>query len=337
MSQVTMPDHLRDARIDLIKAVCIILVLIWHLQPITPVMLPTEGSVAFWSRQALKFFNMNITLLAVPTFILVSLYLFIGKASTDENYWKKRLLRLIQIFVFWVCIQFILYLLLGGKLPLPLKSIVPGGGPDLPFGPSIFYYLFILILCTVYTYLFLKLSARIKIFLSVTIIILSCLHFFLSPLYGIGIDTRSMDNYYVYIPVAYYFSKYKDQFIQYRLWFLIAFFLSLIAEWNFTGMTSAYGRLSIFFGVLSFVAMFVPGPMISNRTVQFLAGYSLGIFALHIYAYNLCKSLYAVLKNQIGMCLWISVESMMIFTASVALTCLVAYLLGKTKWRIYVS
>ena len=334
-----MGDQSRNAGIDIIKAICIVLVLIWHLQPISGGMLPYNNYAAFLGREAIRLFYHNITLLAVPTFILVSLYLFINKASHIENYWKKRSIRLIQIFLFWVCIQFIVYLLLGGKLPLPLNTIIPGGGPELSYvGASVFYFLFILILCTMWTFLFLKLAEKIKLILSIVIIALSCLHFALSSLYGLGIDTMAMENYYIYIPVAYYLQNYKDKFIQYRICFFIGFFLSVYAELTFSNIMSAYGRLSIFFGVLSLVSLFITGRFTTNHPIEFLAKYSLGIFALHKYFQYLSNSLYEIFKHQGGMIsIGPSAERMLQFIVTVALTCIVAYLLGKTKLRIYVS
>lgn len=333
-----MVDPLRDFRIDLMKAICIVLVVVWHFQPITPQMLPSNGAWALWSANALKFFYLNVTLLAVPTFILLSLYLFFGKATVAQGYWKKRLLRLVQVFLFWVCIQFMLYVILGGKLPPPVQSIIPGGGPDLPlWGPSIFYYLFILIVCTVLAAVFLKLPEGIKIFVSVMVVLLSLVHFGLSPLYGISIDTRAMEGYYIYIPLAYYLSRYKDQLVRYRALFLGAFLLSLIAEWGWTGMGSAYGRWSVFFGSLSFVLFVLSSRGIANGFVSFLAKYSLGIFALHIYAYKLCVRLSVVLKSHLLVNLPFVMESALVFSAAVALTLLSVYLLGKTKWRMYVA
>jgi hypothetical protein len=69
-----------------------------------------------------------------------------------------------------------------------------------------------------------------------------------------------------------------------------------------------------------------------------LAKYSLGIFALHKYFQYLSNSLYEIFKHQGGIIsIGPSAERMLQFIVTVALTCIVAYLLGKTKLRIYVS
>jgi len=341
---MTDQDQIRDVGIDLLKAICIVLVVVWHSKPISAVMLPDHHVIALWGGKVLQFFYFNISLLAVPSFILISLYLFIGKLSRVEDYWKKRLLRLVQIYVFWVGIQFILYLLLGGPLPLPLKSIFRYGGPDLPFGafmpamPSIFYYLYMLILCTALTFLFLKLPEKIKLIVSVFVIIASCLYFFLSPLYGISIDTRSMKGYYIYVPVAYYLYHYKNKFIQYRPLFLIGFLLSVIAEWSFTGWTSAYGRLSVFCGTLLLVSFFISGWTAASRPTRLLSRYSLGIFALHPYCICAVMFLSALFQkqNQVLPAQTFAV-GLLQFTAIFTLTCLGVWLMAKTRLRMYVS
>ena len=339
-----MTDHIRDAGIDILKAVCIVLVVIWHSQPITTAMLPDHQTVAFAGKQAIRFFYLNISLLAVPSFILVSLYLFISKLSEVRDYWKKRFLKLFQLYVFWVGIQFILYLLLGGSLPLPLQTIIRSGGPDLSYGffipavPSIFYYLYSLILCTVLMFLFLMLPKNVKIILSIVIIGLSCLYFLVAPSYGIVIDTRSMKNYYIYIPAAYCLYHYKEKIIQYRALLLIGFFLSIMAEWTFVGMTSAYGRLSIFLGASFCVTWSVSRGFRASRPMLLLSRYSLGIFALHSYVMPVVMVSFALLKKQDRVLpAQTAPEGILMFAVMFGLTCLCVWLLSKSKLRVYIS
>lgn len=340
-----MTDQARDAGLDIIRAVSIVLVVIWHLQPMNAEMLPATTAVALWGGWAIKIFYLNISLLAVPSLILISLYLFVAKLSEDENYWKKRFLRLLQIYVFWVGIQFILYLLSGGPLPLPLKTIIRSGGPDLSFPPlipsmpSIFYFLYILIFCTVLTFLFQKLPDKIKLILATVVVLGSCLYFLIIPLYGIGIDTRSMKNYYVYVPVAYYLYHAKQKFVQYRWLFLISFVLSAIAEWTFIGMTaSAYGRLPIFLGTLALVSFFISGWTAASLPIILLSRFSLGIFALHGYCFAAVVGLFALLQGQTSA---FSVQTfsggILLLAVTFGLTCFCVWLLAKTKLRKYVS
>lgn len=250
------------------------------------------------------------------------------------------MLRLVQLFLFWVCIQFIFYLLAGGKLPLPLKTIIPNGGPDLPYvGGSVFYFLFALIICTLLTYLFLKLTAPIRMFLSIALIALTCVHFALSPIYKLSINTMAMENYYLYIPIAYYMAKHEEKFIRHRAIFILGYVLAVFyEEFVLNSFVSAYGRLSIVLGTLSFISMFLSVRFASNRPTEFLARYSLGIFALHKYWLYIFIVLSGAIKNSCSISsLNAFAESGLLFIATIAVTCLSVYLFGKTKMRIYIS
>ncbi len=336
-----MPEHARDTGIDMLKAICILLVVLWHCQPIRGGMFPGDQGAAVAARQVIHFFYFNISLLAVPSFILVSLYLFIGRMSEGGDYWKKRFLKLAQVYAFWVGIQFILYLLLGGTLPLPLKTIIRSGGPDLPLGsfappaPSIFYYLYALIFCTVLTFFFLKLPDKIKLLLSVIVIVASCIYFYVCSVQGISIDTRSMKNYYAYIPAAYCLYRYKEMILKWKWFYLIAALLFMVVELSLGWRTPPYGRLSIFWGVLFLVTFFVSGRTAAYRPVSLLSRYSLGIFALHGYSMVAVTVLYTLLRGQKRV---LSVpEGLLLFAAIFALTCLCIWLMSKTGLRKYVS
>lgn len=339
-----MTDATRDAGLDIVKAACILLVVVWHLQPVSAGMLPQGTALALWGERILHFFYFNISLLAVPSFILISLYLFICKLSEDGGYWKKRFLKLLQIYVFWVGIQFILYLLTGGPLPLPLKTIIRSGGPELSFGPlmpvvpSIFYYLYALIFCTVLAFLFLKLPKKIQWMAAFLVIAGSCVYFLLTPSYKIGIDTRSMKNYYLYAPVAFYLHCYRDQFVKYRALLLAGCVCAIVLEYTIAGMSSAYGRVSIFLGALALVSYFISGWHAASRPTVLLSRYSLGIFALHGYCMAAVLVPYALLRNSPrAFPLQTIPEGLLSLLAVFALTCLIVWMMAKTKLRMYVS
>lgn len=339
-----MTEPTRDAGLDIVKAACILLVVVWHLQPVNAGMLSQGTTLALWAERILQFFYLNISLLAVPSFVLISLYLFIRKLSEDGDYWKKRFLKLFQIYVFWVGIQFMLYLLTGGPLPLPLKTIIRSGGPDLSFGlllpvmPSIFYYLYVLIFCTVLAFLFFKVPEKIKWIVAVLVIAGSCVYFLLTPSYQIGIDTRSMKNYYLYAPVAYYLYRYRDQFVKYRVFLLVGCVCGIVLEYTIAGMTSAYGRLSIFLGALALVSYFISGWRTASRPVVLLSRYSLGIFALHGYCMAAVLVPYAMLRHAPrALPVQTVPEGVLALLAVFALTCLIVWMMAKTKLRMYVS
>ncbi|MDD3248833.1 MAG: acyltransferase family protein [Smithellaceae bacterium] len=335
-----MANVSRETGIDFIKAVSIVLVLIWHLQPITKNVLPPDSAAGIYGWPVMDFFYRYVSLLAVPSFICVSLLLFIKKSLISEGYWKKRLMRLVQLFLFWTGIQFIFYLLAGGSLPLPLNTIIPSGGPALPSGQaSVFYFLFVLILCTVLATLFLKLTETVKWITSAGIIVLSCLHFTFSPVYGFSIDTMAMENYYIYIPLAYCIAKYERQFIRCRVFFIVGYLLAICYEEFAVGVSvSAYGRLSILLGVLSFLSICLPVKSTLHWSAAFLSRFSLGIFALHMYCSCIISKLAGIIITP-GQILppFMVLERLLIFTVTLIFTFLSVYLLDKTKMRAYIS
>ncbi len=334
-----MNHESRNVGIDIVKAISISLVLMWHLRPITADTMRADGYTGICWIAAIEFFYYYISLLAVPSFICVSLYLFMKKSFLAGNYWKRRLLRLVQVFLFWTGIQFIFYLLAGGALPLPLNTI-PHGGPTLPNGSSsVFYFLYVLIQCTLLASLFLKATDTVRQIVSVAVIILSCLHFACSCIYGISIDTMALENYCIYIPVAYSLAKNPNYLIRWRTIFICGYFLAIFYEkYVADGIVSAYGRLSILMGVLSLMTCCLPVKFPISRPTAYLAKFTLGIFAVHMYgAFIMGRMAEWMKSHQYIQFQLITAEKMFVFALTILFTFAAVYLLSKTKLRIYLS
>jgi fucose 4-O-acetylase-like acetyltransferase len=91
----------RDSAIDAAKAISIVLVLIWHLQPFL-VVSGSSGRIADIARFSLNVFYEQITLIAVPLFILVSLALFWEKLNAlGTSYAVHRVRRLVFLYAVW--------------------------------------------------------------------------------------------------------------------------------------------------------------------------------------------------------------------------------------------
>jgi len=281
-------------------------------------------------------------MLSVPSFILISLYFFYKKLAESSDYWKIRFLRLFQIYVFWVGIQFILYLILGGELPLPLKTIFRSGGPNLPWVsflapfPSIFYYLYALIVCTVLAFLFVKLPEKIKLVVLIVVVGATCVYFIIASIDGKTIDTRSMRNWYAYIPVAYYLYRYKDKFIQFRWFFLAGFIIAVVFEYMYGHRMSAFGRLSVFLETLTAVSFCLSGWRSISKPTALLSRYSLGLYALHPLFMGiliLCVTLFWGQEAYPPQMLY---QGVLLFVVTLALTFLGTWLMSKTRFRMYV-
>lgn len=98
----------RDPRLDLAKALAISFVLFWHLKPLK---LEKSGSLILSTFDTLiKSFYVHITLIAVPLFIIVSLYIFYQRIEcSSNNYIAKRIRRLGEVYIFWTLFQFAMY------------------------------------------------------------------------------------------------------------------------------------------------------------------------------------------------------------------------------------
>lgn len=330
-------NDLRDPAIDVVKGICILMVLVWHLQPVTKSMmhLATTAGVLGW--MFFGFLYWHVALLAMPAFICISIMLFVKKSLVAGNYWKKRLKRLSQLFIFWTCIQFVAYLLVGGGFPLPLGTAVPGGGPALPYvGDSVFHFLFALMVCTGLAAVFLRLPDRFKLIVSIIIIALSCSNFIISSHYKVPMGIDEMENYFLYVPIAYYLVRYRDRLADCRVFFLAGFALALVYEVDSVrSVISPYARLSVVFGVLSLISIMLSLPFRRVPSAEFLSRYSLGIFALHQYWHYVFVLLLGILKARFSVN--IVPERLIVFSTTVVLTFLSVYLLGRTKLRSLVS
>jgi hypothetical protein len=318
----------------MLKALSIVLVLIWHLQPIESKFSGLNQEQLLFG-EVMGFFYKYISLLAVPTFITVSMYLLMQRIPLTWTHIKNRLLHLSHIFLFWVLVQYMFYMLTTGSIILPSFDDVKAGGP----GGSVFYFLFVLIRATALSFLFMTLNETAKMILSGLVIVISCMYFMLSPLYDISVATTSMKNYYVYIPLAYLFLKYKEKFIRYRMIFFCCFILAIVFEELFIQHCfSAYARLSIFCGVIYFISAIHAREFKHVMALEWLSRFSLGIFALHLYCQYFFLFLFGALKSHIPDVVMLpSVEKMLIFVLTVTITFSSVYLLSKTKLKVYVG
>ena len=276
----------RDCHLDLLKAIAIVFVLLWHLQPIrlSPIQANTIHNV-------LHFFNINITLIAVPIFYLVSILLIFRKSTSFLLY--QRLARLLSIYLFWSIIQIIMsYLTINASeffnLGLQIRSQPMWknfvmGGPPLPIvGDSVVYFLFNLIVLTSVSFIYSKIQKKWRNWLSWFLICIYCCYFYYIYYINLPIPYWRIDNFFVYIPLADILCKKRNRSF---LFLSIALFVAFLTyETLQNHKYSIYARNSILFGALSlyltvnqFAIERLP-PLVKKISL-----YSLGIFAIHKY------------------------------------------------------
>lgn len=249
--------------------------------------------------------NFNLLTLAVPTFFVISLFLFFAKVSDSRSYFRPRMVRLFYLYGFWVvlwCLHFGGFYAFAshirhGDIAAVVEFIVRGGG-------GILYFFFSLIFLTFIAYYSIRLSRAILWLL----LVLSLSLLWLLPLIVIHYSSVSYlvaywnpINFLPYVFIANLVFHYiRDNRDSYSRRFKIAFIvilivtiISAILEWlwlpnqNFFAYNPAGvipgSRLSVAGGTaLVFLASFlVKKP--AWKWVRFLADYTLGMYCLHYF------------------------------------------------------
>ena len=329
----------RDAGLDLLKAISIIFVLLWHLQPFK--FFQESGIISNIFNYLLDIFNIQVSLTAVPIFIVVSLYLFFA-TSNNHNDLKKRLARILQVFIFWSAIQFMFSYFAIGKIPQPSVKMIMGVAPELPFvGDSVLYFLFNLFFVTAIAFLFKQAKAKLQRILSIITIVFYLINFEIisSPGINVFIPYWNLENFIIYIPIAFYLAKYKEKILKFKKYYLLAYIVFSIQDiylrYSNYG-TSIYARNSIVFGALTIFCFVYPLEIKNSKYVQLLSKYALGIYAIHKYWQSLFIILISHSNNLTNLTLNLNWLWFCVAVITVIFTFGSVYLLSWTKLRRFV-
>jgi fucose 4-O-acetylase-like acetyltransferase len=293
----------RDTRLDFAKAIAISLVLFWHLVPIR--ILVTEKSTVLTKiiGFGLTQFYLQISLVAVPMFLLVSMYLFYQKIedSTLEGM-SKRVLRIGRVYLFWTAFQFAFYYgimfiqylhngVIHFWLPIPVPRLLMEGGPPLPivYG-SVFYFLFVLLISVLVSTVFYSLRHVKKLLplIGISVVIVSILYFEFLNLNSRGLEHWRIENFIIYIPLSYFLLRQESgKLVRYIPYFYMGYVLFSAQDVYLRHQgyhCGAYSRISIVFGSIALFSSALQLKNLNKSTViTFLSTYSLGIFATHKY------------------------------------------------------
>lgn len=269
--------------------------LFYHLEPLQVSSFTNAGYLSRVPGYILNVAHQE-SLIAVPLLILVSLLLFCRKSLANARYVSRRLRRLSEILLAWVLVQTLVWLLLNACLGSSSEAgrqqgilrVVLMGGPSLPVvGGSVFFFLVDLLLLTAIAFVPLQLEARRRRSLCIGWIGASILYFEMCSLLGWTIPYWRLDNFLLYVPVAWLLaeSRLSRRMICVFVLAFIGFTAhDMILKAVFDRDTNTYARSSIFFGVLSVYGVVQSLNFVRRSgAVRFLAVYSLGIFALHKY------------------------------------------------------
>ncbi|WP_225226071.1 acyltransferase family protein [Komarekiella delphini-convector] len=276
----------RDQGLDTLKAISIILVLFWHLQPVRFFTRNDNHALINFLNGLVETFNWQITLIAVPIFYIVSLYLFFQRAR-NKNYVKERMVKLCRIFIFWSVIQITFATIINSKFPDLSWEIIIGIEPVLPLvGDSVLYFIFNLIILIIFAYLYQNLNSKQKNLLSYIIVIFSLLLFELTVLPKFSVPYYYLRNFLIYIPIAFALVNYTNKILKFKFYYLAAYILFSVHDiclrhYNYS--PGIYSRISVVFGALTLFCFIHPLKFKGNWFTQKLAKYSLGLFVLHKY------------------------------------------------------
>jgi hypothetical protein len=332
----------RDHKLDLMKAACIFLIFFYHIPPFS-FLEPEQGLIWNFLDSALTVFIYAISLVGVPSFFLVSLYLFYHKKSVEKRYERKRFKRLLALYLFWSAVQIGLYYLIFKLFPPFNWELARSGGPDLPIaGGSVFYFLFNLIVLTLVSQGFLLFSEKTRLVLAVIVFALSFIIFEITAFSSSIISSHAdLLNFIYIVPLAYLLVEKQAFLVRHKasVFFVYLFFvLHDFAIWKFFDFNwPIYGRTSIALGALTLFCFIVGSRYRYRRAIAVVAKYSLGIFALHKYAK---MAAYALVKKGLPLKLAVSgldAGALMVFLISAILTFGAIYILSRIRLKSLVS
>lgn len=283
--------HLRDLRLDAIKAGSMVLVFIWHLQPLK-VDSASNGVLTFAADRLIRLFNFELTLIAVPAFFLVSLYLRCGKLSESPGTFPRRLAKLVGLYLLWSGVQVALYRLLRGEFPAFDYQILRNGGPGLPIvGGSVFYFLFDLIFLYLFLAVFFRMPDSWKRWVGAALFLLSAARFEVAIFSEwLQLDFHDMLNFLYLVPLAFLLFRSPQVLVRRKWWFLAAYGLLVIHDLvikllltPYMVQLPTYGRLSVAAGTIAFCCFMLDARIHPKRWIILISQYSLGIFAIHKY------------------------------------------------------
>lgn len=155
-------------------------------------------------------------------------------------------------------------------------------------GSSVFYFLFVLIILSVFAYLFFKFKKyKITTYIEILLVIVSLIIFEVKNLKASGYSYWKIENFLIYIPLAHFSLKHTIP-SRYLFFLYLGFFLFSCQDFIIrkTGYPmGGYAKISVVFGSMALFHTLLN--LKANRTpskvIYFLSTFSLGIFALHKY------------------------------------------------------
>lgn len=302
--------------IDYIRAIMSVFVVVWHMRGGGESLIFSKEEYHQHVFTASDFVNFNLLLLAVPTFIYVSNFLY-ALGGANNTALKKRLKRILILLTFWP-IAYLKYtnnyhglLNLFPNYYCSLAAIV------LSAGNTVYWYFVSLMVCLLLTHSIAKLKLRLQIFgFVLSIIILSSLPQLTKMFDFFPLSVYWSPLNFIPFPFAAVLVAQNMDYVRLKRTTLIGvsivlFGLFSIFEWIyavggifFLGQDyaiPAYTRTSLLFGVLALAILPTTEPRIkSNGVIKYMAKYSLALYCVHPFlTYQVKSHVAKIVQNEI--------------------------------------
>ncbi|MBF0553067.1 MAG: acyltransferase family protein [Nitrospirae bacterium] len=321
---------IRYIGIDYLRAFFSICVVVWHENGFTQ---PDINNYMEFSRHAFSvsdFMNYHVLLAAVPSFFLISSFLYIAKNRTTA-YLKQRVYNLCLLTLFWAVLLTVYAYNYNGLYELVPKSPGEAAVIFLTAGSTPYYFFISLCFVTILTHFANKLSTRANIVL----LLISLFILTFSPFIAIKAKSWYLTvfwnpmNFLSYPFAAIVIYRFHNQLhelkkrYQWGIFILLIVIAALaaISEWRYyldpiflCGQKIAlpvYTRPSVLISSAAFLLTPLLIGFPSNPIISFMSKYSMALYCLHAFSFrilynpahfpSLSKSIWIVIMLSIGL------------------------------------
>ncbi len=317
-----------------------VFVVVWHMRAAGSTVTYPKDEYFQHALTVSDFVNFHVLLLAVPTFIFVSSYLYVVKGASTTSL-RNRFKRLSVLVTFWPVAWILFNRGYRGLLDIIPHSLSSFLVTVMEAGDTIYYFFVCLMVCLVITHVVAtwKIQVQIAGFV-LSAALLSCL-----PQLAIASGLYSLSAYWSplnFIPYSFaaVLVAQNRAYIHEQKTILLGISIALSVllakfEWNYSAgdiffpgegyAIPPYTRASLVFAVLAIAIIALEARAKSNVIINFMAKYALALYCLHQFLIEPVRALVARLSH----------NNMVLSYGSLILVILFSYVLASVYLRAY--
>jgi fucose 4-O-acetylase-like acetyltransferase len=328
----SQPPPARNYGIDALKGVCILLVLAWHTEAISIDLGGRPETLARAAERLTAFFYWNISLLAVPTFLTVSLWLY-AEHRGDAAGLGRKLLRLVALYVGWSVVWVATAYLSSGA---QARATLWRDGGTLPgVGGSVLWFLLVLAVLTVLMEAAVRIPARLQSAAALWALAVLTAAFAYSY-WRTPIILESPWCFLPAVPVALLLHNAPQMVRRWQPALLLGWVLVVILEYVFReyvySEVGTYARMSLYLGAATLMSLFGSLNWTREQWLPRLGQITLGVFILHKYVESAVLTVLPSWPVWVGGA-WVSVDRPVLFALTLVITALAVATLRRTRLR----